>query len=167
MLMWFLKHLSKGCLLDHDSDPSSPYLQRCPIVYQFLGTKLYGLWKLSWPKFWLLIQTWWSKCWYYHFYIWYKYTSVKMASILWYLPIYHINISSMITLNVQKITGLFFYWPPVRELCPNYEVVMFQLQTGTLMDLGPTTNCYVYILLKPSPPFSARHPISSRGGEGR
>ena len=41
---------------------------------------------------------------------------------------------------------LFFSWPLVHEVCPNYEVVVFQPRTGTPLDLGSVSNCYVYIL---------------------
>ena len=59
---------------------------------------------------------------------------------------------------------LFFYWPPVREVCPNYEVVMFQPRTGTPPDLGSVANCYVAIILIPAPPFFALQPMSAWGG---
>ena len=48
---------------------------------------------------------------------------------------------------------LLFSWPPVREVCPNYEVVMFQTQKGTPPDLGSVTNCYIDMLLIPATPF--------------
>ena len=59
---------------------------------------------------------------------------------------------------------LLFSWPPVREVCPDYEVVMFQPRTGTPLDLGPVANCCVDIILIPALPFSALHPMSLRGG---
>ena len=37
------------------------------------------------------------------------------------------------------------YWPPVREVCPNYEVVEFQLWTLTTPDLGFFAYCYSLI----------------------
>ena len=46
---------------------------------------------------------------------------------------------------------LLFSWPPVHEVCPNYEVVMFQPQTGTPLDLGSVANFYVAMLLSPVP----------------
>ena len=55
---------------------------------------------------------------------------------------------------------LLFSCPPVREVCPNYEVVMFQPQTGTPPDLCSVDNCYIAILLNtpiPSLP-AARFP---------
>ena len=57
----------------------------------------------------------------------------------------------------------FFFWPPVLEVCPNYEVVVYQPWTGTPLDLGSVANCYVAIILIPDPPFSARHPMSTWG----
>ena len=42
---------------------------------------------------------------------------------------------------------LLFTWPPVHEVCPNYEVVMFQPQTGISPELDSITNCYVDIIL--------------------
>ena len=44
---------------------------------------------------------------------------------------------------------LLFSWPPVREVCPKYEVVIFQPWTGNPPALGSFDNCYVYILLNP------------------
>ena len=49
---------------------------------------------------------------------------------------------------------LFFSWPPVYEMCPNYEVVMFQPQTGTPTDLGSISIFYINILFSPAPPFT-------------
>ena len=42
---------------------------------------------------------------------------------------------------------LLFSWPQFREVCLNYEVVMFQPRTGTPPYLGSVTNCYIAILL--------------------
>ena len=42
---------------------------------------------------------------------------------------------------------LLFSWPPVDEVCTNYEVVMFLPWAGTPMELGSVANCYVDILL--------------------
>ena len=36
-------------------------------------------------------------------------------------------------------------WPPVRELCPNYEVVEFHPRTLTTPDLGSIAYCYTII----------------------
>ena len=44
------------------------------------------------------------------------------------------------------------YWPPVCEVCPNYEVVEFQPRTLTTPDLGSVAYCYV-LLLDPSYPL--------------
>ena len=44
---------------------------------------------------------------------------------------------------------LLLTWPPVREVCPNHEVVIFQPWTGTSPDLGSTAYCYVVILYDP------------------
>ena len=57
---------------------------------------------------------------------------------------------------------LLFSWPPIREVCPNYEVVMFQPRIGTPPDLVSVANCYVVILIKPDTTFSAHHPMSAR-----
>ena len=45
------------------------------------------------------------------------------------------------------------YWPPVREVCTNDEVVDFQSRTLTTMELGSITYCYVAYLLYPSYPL--------------
>ena len=52
---------------------------------------------------------------------------------------------------------LLFSWPPVRGLCLNHEVVMFQPSTVTPLYLGSVVNCYVSYStlinpLRPSPP---------------
>ena len=52
---------------------------------------------------------------------------------------------------------LLFTWPPVHEVCPNYEVVMFQSQTATPPYLGSVVNFYgsystILNLLLPSLP---------------
>ena len=41
---------------------------------------------------------------------------------------------------------------------------MFQLRTGTPLDLGSVANFYVAILLIPAPPFSPRHLVSAMEG---
>ena len=48
---------------------------------------------------------------------------------------------------------LLLSWPPVCEMCPNYEVMMFQPQTGTPPDLGSVDNCYIAILRIPTSLF--------------
>ena len=45
------------------------------------------------------------------------------------------------------------YWPPVREVCPNYVVVEFQPRTINTTDLGSVAYCYVHLLNPPHPPF--------------
>ena len=57
---------------------------------------------------------------------------------------------------------LLFSWSPVRDVCPNYELAMFQPRTGTPPDLGSIADCYVAILLIPAPPFFTRHPMPDR-----
>ena len=57
-----------------------------------------------------------------------------------------------------------FSWTPFREVCANYEVVMFQTWAGTPLDLGSVTNCCVAVLINPYPPLSALHQMSTRGG---
>ena len=42
---------------------------------------------------------------------------------------------------------LLFSWPPVCEVCPNYEVVTFQLWTGNPLDLGYVADFYIDILI--------------------
>ena len=59
---------------------------------------------------------------------------------------------------------LLFYWPLVRGVCPNYEVVMFQPQTRTTPDLGYVSDCYAAILIITAHPFTARQPMSAWGG---
>ena len=58
---------------------------------------------------------------------------------------------------------LLFSWPPVRDMCPNYEVVMFEPWKGTPPYLGSVNNFYVAMLLSPAPPFPPFHPMFSRG----
>ena len=41
------------------------------------------------------------------------------------------------------------YWPPVHEVCPNYEVVVFQPWKLTTLDLGSVAYCYIAYLLNP------------------
>ena len=48
---------------------------------------------------------------------------------------------------------LLFYWLPVRVVCQNYEVMMFQPWTGTLPELCSIDTCYVAVLFKPTPTF--------------
>ena len=95
--------------------------------------------------------------------------------MLWMLPFSHrlknwvIPLISEISLDyiynmIRCWRLLLFSWPPFREVCLNYEVVMFQPWTWTPPDLGSVANCYISILLWPAPPFSARHPMSTRGG---
>ena len=45
-----------------------------------------------------------------------------------------------------------WYCPPVREVFLNYEVVEFQPQTFTTLDLGSVTYCYVHLLARPTLP---------------
>ena len=55
------------------------------------------------------------------------------------------------------------YWPPVREVCPNYEVVTFQPQILTNLDLGSVADCYTAYLL--NPPHHLFLPFNVRPGE--
>ena len=59
---------------------------------------------------------------------------------------------------------LLLFWPPVCEVCPNYELVMFQPRIVNPMDLGSVANCYVVNFLIPVPPFSDSHLMSAWGG---
>ena len=45
------------------------------------------------------------------------------------------------------------YWPPVREIFPNHEVMIFQPRTLTTPDLGSVAYCYIAYLLNPSHPL--------------
>ena len=45
------------------------------------------------------------------------------------------------------------YWPSVREVCPNYEVVVFQPLTLTTPDLASVAYCYIAYLLNPPHPL--------------
>ena len=45
------------------------------------------------------------------------------------------------------------YWPPIREVCPNYELVEFQPRTFTTPYLGSVAYCYVAYLLYPPYPL--------------
>ena len=63
----------------------------------------------------------------------------------------------MLTLTRDIPLLLLYTCPPVRGVCPNYEVVMFQPQTVTPPYLGSVINCYVRYStllnpLHPSPP---------------
>ena len=59
--------------------------------------------------------------------------------------LFPININSHY--YVKKLNPFLFFWPPVREVCTNYEVVMFQPHTGTSTDLGYIANFYIAMLL--------------------
>ena len=48
---------------------------------------------------------------------------------------------------------LLFPCPPIHEVCPNYEVVMYQPQTGTPLYLGSVANCYIDMILSTPMPF--------------
>ena len=43
-----------------------------------------------------------------------------------------------------------WYFPPVHRVCPNYEVVGFQLRTLTTPDLGSVAYFYVHFLTRPT-----------------
>ena len=53
-----------------------------------------------------------------------------------------------------------WYWPPVREVCHNYEVVEFQPWTLTTPDLGSIAYCYIAYLLDPPHPLLLPSDIS-------
>ena len=59
---------------------------------------------------------------------------------------------------------MLLYWPLVCEVCPNYELVMFQPWTGISLDLGSVDNCYVAVNLIPSPTFLPTTQCPTRGG---
>ena len=59
---------------------------------------------------------------------------------------------------------LLFSWTPVREVCPNYEVVMFQPWTETPLDLVSVDNCYIAILLNSCLPSLAATRFPPGGG---
>ena len=46
-----------------------------------------------------------------------------------------------------------WYWPPVFEVSPNYEVVDFQPRKLTTTDLSSIAYCYVHLLNPPHPPL--------------
>ena len=54
--------------------------------------------------------------------------------------------------NVELCCCCCWYWPPVCEVCPNYEVAEFQNWTLTTTDLGYFAYCYVQLL-------NSTHPI--------
>ena len=56
-------------------------------------------------------------------------------------------------LETRFLICFFPPWPPVREVCPSYYVVMFQPWTGTSPDLVSITNCYVDMIISRTPPF--------------
>ena len=45
-------------------------------------------------------------------------------------------------------------WPPVRAVCPNHKVVVFQTQTETALELGSVAIFTTFILAPPVPPVS-------------
>ena len=49
--------------------------------------------------------------------------------------------------KLVELSLLLFSWPPVSEVCLNYEVVMLQPHKGTPPYLGSIYNCYLDILL--------------------
>ena len=57
------------------------------------------------------------------------------------------NIDMVKMSSPQNFMFLLFSWPPVRVVCPNYEVMMFQPCTGTPLDLCYITHCCVAILI--------------------
>ena len=73
-------------------------------------------------------------------------------------------ISFLVLVEYPCTVLLLFTWPPVRGVCPNYEVVMFQPRTVTPPYLVSVVNCYVSYSFKPAPPFSELHPLSSLEG---
>ena len=48
---------------------------------------------------------------------------------------------------------LLFFWPPVREACPIYDVVMLQTRIGISLELVFIASCYVDMICSPAPPF--------------
>ena len=71
------------------------------------------------------------------------------------------NLFVFITINRTYELGVVVYWPPVRAVLPNYEVVEFQPQSVTAPDLGYFVYWYVAI---PVPPFRPSiHPTYIRG----
>ena len=46
-----------------------------------------------------------------------------------------------------------YFWPPVRTVCPNHDVVVFQPRTGTAPDLVSVAN-YTFYYNRPAPPVS-------------
>ena len=64
----------------------------------------------------------------------------------------------------QMLLLLLFAWPPVHEVCPNYEVAMFQPWTGTSLDLVSIDNCYVAMILRTTPLFLSAARCPPGGG---
>ena len=65
----------------------------------------------------------------------------------------HCPLFRLIMLLLLVVLLLLFSWPPVRELCPICELVMFQPRKRTPLDLGSVANFYVAVLLSTAPPF--------------
>ena len=42
------------------------------------------------------------------------------------------------------------YWPPVRLVCPNHDVVILQPRTGTAPELGSVANFYNFKYIPPA-----------------
>ena len=56
------------------------------------------------------------------------------------------------------------YWPPVREVCPNYEVAMFQPSKLTTPDLGFVAYFFTAYLLNPTQPLFLLFNVYPGGG---
>ena len=59
---------------------------------------------------------------------------------------------------------LLFSWPPVREMCTNYKVLMFRHRTGNPLDLVSVNSCYIAFLIIPGPPFPPATRCPPKGG---
>ena len=56
-------------------------------------------------------------------------------------------------IKINMVLYVCDFFPPVRAVCPNYEVVVFQPWTGTALDLGSVAN-YAFYSNPPDPPVS-------------
>ena len=61
----------------------------------------------------------------------------------------------------RNVVVVVLHWPPVRAVWPNYELVEFQLQSVTALDLGSFSYCYVakYSTLPHTPLLPSKIPL--------
>ena len=86
-------------------------------------------------------------------YVWYKNNSIERPSTALKekapLYVYEAGLTKNQQNRKEGYILLLLSWPTIREVCPNYKVMMFQPQIGTSPDLWSVSNCYVSMLLSP------------------